>query len=269
MNIIVVDDELFALDDFQYTCSKLTEITELHTFNNPADAINFAKCSPVDVAFLDIEMPIMSGIELARRLHNIDEDIKIVFVTGFTEYALDAFGVDAIGYVLKPYSAEMIEQSIKKASLIMRSHSQKKISIKTFGHFDVFVDNRIVHFASAKSKELLALLVDRQGGTVSTEQAISTLWESREYDESVQSLFRKVLKSLRVALSEAGISEILIDARNQRSVDTSIFDCDYYDLLKHNKKAAKDYYGQYMSEYDWAQNTKNRLDDLVKEDTND
>ena len=267
MNIIVVDDELFALDDFQYTCSKISGISEIHTFNNPADAINFAKCSQVDVAFLDIEMPIMSGIELARRLHNIDEDIKIVFVTGFTEYALDAFGVDAIGYVLKPYSADMIEQNIKKASLIMHSHSRKKIFVKTFGHFDVFVDTRIVHFASAKSKELLALLVDRQGGTVSTEQAINILWEGREYDESVQSLFRKVLKSLRTALTDAGIAELLIDARNQRSVDTTLFDCDYYNLLKNDKKAYKDYYGQYMTEYEWAAETNNRLNEMVKEET--
>jgi len=265
MRIIAVDDEPFALDDFQYTCSKISGITDIHTFDNPADALMHAQNEPVDVAFLDIEMPVMSGIELAKRLHRIDENIKIVFVTGFTEYALDAFGVDAIGYVLKPYSADMIEQNIIKASHIINSNAHKRIVVKTFGHFDVFVNNRIVHFASAKSKELLALLVDRQGGTLSTEQAIGLLWSDREYDDSVQSLFRKVLKSLRVALSDAEIPDILIDARNQRSVDTSLFECDSYALLAGDKKAIKDYYGQYMSEYPWAQETKKRLNSIVRE----
>ena len=268
MRIIAVDDEPFALDDFQYTCSKINGITDIHTFENPADALRYARVEPIDVAFLDIEMPVMSGLELAKKLHEIDENIKIVFVTGFTEYALDAFGVNAIGYVLKPYSADMIEQNIIKASHIMATNSGKKVVIKTFGHFDVFVNNRIVHFTSAKSKELLALLVDRQGGTLSTETAISLLWADREYDESVSSLFRKVLKSLRVALTEADIADILIDARNQRSIDTSLVECDSYALLAGDKKAIKDYYGQYMSEYSWASETRKRLNAIVKEANN-
>jgi len=268
MRIIAVDDEPFALDDFQYTCSKISGITDIRTFENPADALRYARVEKIDVAFLDIEMPVMSGIELAKKLHQIDSNIKIVFVTGFTEYALDAFGVDAIGYVLKPYSAEMIEQNIIKASHIINIDSDKKITVKTFGHFDVFVNGKIVHFASAKSKELLALLIDRRGGTLSTEQAIGLLWADREYDDSVQSLFRKVLKSLRVALNDADISEILIDARNQRSVDTSLFECDSYALLEGDKKAIKDYYGQYMSEYSWSGETRKRLNSIVKEANN-
>ena len=144
MRIIAVDDEPFALDDFQYTCSKINGITDIHTFDNPSDSLRYAATEHIDVAFLDIEMPVMSGIELAQKLHDIDRNIKIVFVTGFTEYALDAFGVDAIGYVLKPYSADMIEQNIIKASHIMNNDGEKSVTVKTFGHFDVFVNGRCI-----------------------------------------------------------------------------------------------------------------------------
>ena len=137
--------------------------------------------------------------------------------------------------------------------------------IKTFGYFDVFVEDKPVYFSSSKSKELLALLVDRRGGSVSTENAITMLWPEREYDDTVQSLFRKVLKSLRVALADADISDVLIDVRNQRSVDMSKFDCDYYNFLKDYDAAANEYRGEYMNGYGWAEDTKNYIDRLLSE----
>ena len=133
---------------------------------------------------------------------------------------------------------------------------------KTFGYYDVFVQNKPVYFSSGKAKELLALLVDRRGGSVSTENAISMLWPNRDYDETVQSLFRKVLKSLRVSLSDAGISDILIDVRNQRSVDTEKFTCDLYACLQKDKAAMESYLGEYMQGYPWAQRTKQHLDTI-------
>ena len=138
---------------------------------------------------------------------------------------------------------------------------ESHIFVKTFGYFDVFVDGKSVSFTSAKSKELLALLVDRNGGIVSTEQAVGILWEGREYNETVQSLFRKVLKSLRITLEEAGISEILIDSRNQRSIDKTTFNCDYYDFL--NTKDSSKYFGKYMEQYDWAKSTEAEINTLL------
>jgi two-component SAPR family response regulator len=210
----------------------------------------------------------MTGLELAKRLNRIQPEIKIIFVTGFKEYAFEAFGVNAIGYVLKPFSAEMVKKELLKVKPAFEFEGKQRVFIKTFGYFDVFVEDKPVYFSSSKSKELLALLVDRRGGSVSTENAITMLWPEREYDDTVQSLFRKVLKSLRVALTDADILEILIDARNQRSVDTSLFECDSYALLEGDKKAIKEYYGQYMSEYPWSGETRKRLNTIVKEANN-
>ena len=243
MHIIAVDDEPLALADLQDICESFSETESFFAFSIPA-------------------LPVMKGLELAKRLNQIDADTRIVFVTGFKEYAYDAFSVNAVGYVLKPFSEDMIHRELAK--VLHTIPAAPKVHIQTFGYFDVFVQSRPVYFSSSKSKELLALLVDRHGGSVSTENAISLLWPNREYDESVQSLFRKVLKSLRVSLADAGISDILIDVRNQRSVDTEKFSCDLYELLKKEPAAIESYSGEYMHGYPWAQNTKNHIDTIIE-----
>lgn len=264
MRIIAVDDEFLALEEFEDTCRDLGIEDEIVKFNNPLDALSYVAQNKVDIAFLDIEMPVIKGIELAKRIKVLSPNVRVIFTTGYSDYALEAFGVDAVDYVLKPYEPQTIKKAYDKALLIKDAVSENHILIKTFGYFDVFVDGKSVNFSSAKSKELLALLVDRNGGVVSTEQAISVLWEGRAYDETVQSLFRKVLRSLRATLEEVGISEILVDNRNQRSIDKTKFSCDYYELLENGKSDKVKYFGKYMDQYAWAQSTKKQIDEMFK-----
>lgn len=264
MRIMAVDDELLALEDFEDTCRALGITDEIVKFSNPLDALSYVAKNKVDIAFLDIEMPVIKGIELAKRIKVLSKNVRIIFTTGYSEYALEAFSVDAVDYVLKPYEPDAIKRAYDKALLVKDAVDENHIFIKTFGFFDVFVDGKSVNFSSAKSKELLALLVDRNGGIVSTEQAISVLWEGRAYDETVQSLFRKVLRSLRASLEEAGISDILVDNRNQRSIDKSKFTCDYYDFLENGKNENTKYFGKYMEQYPWAITTQAQIDKMYK-----
>lgn len=260
MKIMAVDDEILALEDFEDTCREAGITDEIVKFNNPLDALSYAAVNKVDIAFLDIEMPVIKGIDLARRIKALNRNVRIIFATGYGEYALEAFKVDAVDYVMKPYDVSSIKKAYDKAMLVKDAEAENHIFIKTFGYFDVFVDGKSVTFTSAKSKELLALLVDRNGGVVSTEQAVSILWNGREYDDTVQSLFRKVLKSLRSTLEKAGISEILVDNRNQRSIDKSKFACDYYDYLEKKQASKYKYYGEYMEQYaQWSGDTKEKL----------
>lgn len=262
MRIMAVDDEIFALEDFEMTCRDIGIEDEIVKFYNPLDALEYAAVNKVDIAFLDIEMPIIKGIDLAKRIKAINKNVRIVFATGYSEYALEAFGVDAVDYVMKPYEPETIKKAFEKAMLVRDAEENNHIFIKTFGFFDVFVDGKTVQFSSAKSKELLALMVDRNGGVVTSEQAINSLWPGRGYNETVQSLFRKVLKSLRVALEEAGIQNIFIDNRNRRCVDKALVSCDYFDLLEGKQSMSTKYYGKYMEQYDWARETEEKLNGL-------
>lgn len=260
MRVMIVDDERMATEELYDICISHRLIDEAFTFDNPADAlVHIAQNNDIDIAFLDIEMPVMTGLELARRINTINNNTKIVFVTGFKEYAYDAYRVNAIGYILKPYDDDAVYNEIEKAERLSSVVSKKEISIKTFGYFDIFVNNKPVYFSSSKAKEFIAFLVDRQGGAVSTEQAISALWPDREYDETVQSLFRKMLKSLRQSLSDAGISDIFIDVRNQRSIDVSKFSCDYYKFLENPRDNLDSFHGEYMEGYAFAKPTATKI----------
>lgn len=260
MKVMIVDDERMATEELYDICVSHRLIDEAITFTNPAEALVYiAQNDDIDIAFLDIEMPVMTGLELARRINSVNNNTKVVFVTGFKEYAYDAYRVNAIGYILKPYDDDAVFNEIEKAEKLSYTTSSKEITVKTFGYFDIFVNKKPVYFSSAKAKEFMALLVERQGGSVNTEQAIAALWPDREYDETVQSLFRKVLKSLRTSLSDAGISDIFIDGRNQRSVDTSKFTCDYYKFLENPRENVDMFRGEYMEGYAFAKPTATKI----------
>lgn len=254
MKIICVDDEHISLQMFQHSIAKVLGVEFLGGFDNSVDACEFVKNNKVELAFLDIEMPDMVGIELAKRIHAIDENVKIVFLTGYDKYALQAFGVDAIGYIMKPYSIEDLEKQVKKANRI-KNPSNEQIFIRTMPRFDVFIDGVALKFERQKSKELLALLINMQGGSVNQDYAVTFLWEDRPYDDTVKSMYRVVLASLRTTLNTAGCGEILINERNSRSADFNKFECDLVKLFAKDEETIKHYNGEYMCEYGWSEDT--------------
>lgn len=261
MNVIYVDDEQPARDNFKYSVEKFSEIRSLHFFDTGEKAVLWVKEHHVDVAFLDIEMSGLHGIELAKALKEIDRNIRIVFVTAYSQYALEAFQVDAIGYILKPYSRDEIRKELEKAAM-MRPLLTKKIVITTIPNFSVRVNGEILRINNVKSRELLALLVDRAGVGVSSAEAISYLWPEREGDEKTQALYRMTLKRLMDTLREAGIEEVVGATGREKYIDCSRVDCDLYRILEGDIDAVPYYVGEYMREYSWAETRNAQLSSI-------
>ena len=113
-NAIIVDDEKPALDVLKLLLEKTGQICVVGSFMSAADALSQLQSLKPDVAFLDIEMSEMSGLELAGKIIEADGDIEIVFVTAYDKYALEAFRVNAIDYILKPFSSDDIAQAITR-----------------------------------------------------------------------------------------------------------------------------------------------------------
>lgn len=262
MHVIYVDDEELAITRFKITAGKMAQIKKLKTFQYPAEALEYAKKNQVDLAFLDVEMPGMDGVTLAREIKAVNPNIRVVFVTAYNQYALDAFSVDALGYLTKPYSKESLEKELEKAARI-KPIAEHKVYIQTMPSFEVFVDNEILMISRPKVKELLALLVDRNGSSITSGQAICALWEDRPDDDATKALYRMTMKRLKDLLAEKKIDYILEDGSNQKSLRTEEFVCDYYEALKDNEEYTKKYAGEYMSEYFWAEETNARLSELL------
>ena len=254
MKTILVDDEILAMQFFSMECANIDEVEIIATFEDSRSSLEFASNHFVELAVLDIELPEMNGIELGQKLKEINPNIILIFISAHDEYAMQAYRLHAPVFLEKPYNREDVLYAIDTAKLF-QSSSSKSIAIRTFGFFDIYVNEKLVHFSNKKSKELLAYLVDRKGHSVSNEQAICILWEDAVNDARYQSKLRRAVKDLRDTLRAVNAEHILINYPNSRAVDTSAFDCDYYRFLSDKNTDHRFFPGAYMSEYSWAEET--------------
>lgn len=263
MNVAYIDSETYALEIFRYTCGDINEIENTECFDNSAKFLDYIKYNDVSLVFCGIDMPDINGFELIKLIKNIDDSIEVVFITETDKYALKAFDAGALGYVLKPYTADKIRTIVQRVLKLHISRNLKHIEVKTFGRFDVFVNGRTMFFSNKKAKELFALLIDRHGGIVTMEQAIDTLWEDRALDDSTKTLYRIAAKNLRDTLKKEGCADILNETRGQRSIDTTKIKCDYYDFVNDPSKNKYLFNGEYMSDYSWGEFTLAKLFNLI------
>ena len=132
---------------------------------------------------------------------------------------------------------------------------ESHVQIRTFGYFDVFVDDKPIAFRNEKSKELFALLVDRRGGFVSSEEAISFLWEDEPANAVTLARYRKVALRLKNILEEYGISDIVESVNGKRRLVTDKVRCDLYDYLSGQEEFSQLFKGSYLTNYSWGENT--------------
>ncbi len=146
-----------------------------------------------------------------------------------------------------------------KAGLPASLPENRTVFIRTFGYFDVFVGNTPIAFRSKKSKELLALLVDRKGGYVTSEEAISFLWEEEPTSTLTLSRYRKVALRLKSTLEEYGISDIMETVDGKRRIVMDKVSCDLYDYLTGKEEYAQLFKGSYLTNYSWGEVTLGEL----------
>ena len=261
MYVLAIDDERIMLKELTRELGQVFPNAEIHGFQEPKEAEKWAAelaqaGKTLDYAFMDIRMRGMNGIELARRIKLLHPGTILIFCTAFTEYAFDAVGMYAKGYLMKPISAESIVRTLDEMVYDWRKSQEVQehdFWIKTFGNFEVFVDGKPLVFEREKAKEMLAYLVDRAGASVTTEQLAVVLWEDRAYDRTLKNYVSTVLGSLKKTLSKAGKEDILIKTRNHLSVDPDKIKCDAYDYEKGIVSAVNSFRGEYMVNYSWAE----------------
>lgn len=254
MKIIAVDDEKIALDALSSAIKAVVAEDEVISFRYPEDALEYVKDNFCDIAFLDIEMAGMSGVELADELKRYNSEINIVFCTGYGNYRDKAFELHASGYLMKPITPEKVKRELE--NLRRPILEKKRLKVQTFGNFEVYLDGKPLAFKYRRTKELFAYLVDRVGALCSVGEIMGILFENEGGREDY---FQKLRRDLLTTLEEVGCKNVIVHKRGMLGVVITEIQCDYYDCLNKKKDFATSYLGEYMSQYSFAEYTNAQL----------
>src|SRR5699024_10776096 len=186
MKAILVDDEQLALDYLEHQLEKVGGIDIIGKYNNPNFFHNHKDMlNAIDVVFLDIEMPDINGLELADQLLEIDPTLSIVFVTAFNEYAVEAFSLHVMDYIMKPVQVDRLSMTVKRIK-----------ELKQQSDVDVPIDGTTLHiklcheltfqksgqtyeslkWRTSKAQELFLYLLQHSERTVRKGELIDLLW---------------------------------------------------------------------------------------------
>ena len=261
MRVIAVDDEPLALKNLEHVLSEFPEMEQVTSFQSSLAALEWMKDNEVDVALLDINMRQIDGLSMAKQVKMACPSCSIIFVTGYSEYALEAIRMHVSGYLLKPVQKEELRREIEYINRkpLLPPKGGKQLRVQCFGNFEVFFDDKPVVFGRRKAKELLAYLVDRKGAVVTIAEATAVLYEDKEYNRSLQSQVQTVISDMMKSLRAVQAEEIVIKNRNSLAVDVNAFDCDYYDFMRGDVRAINAFSNEYMSNYSWTEFTAGAL----------
>lgn len=247
MTILAVDDEQLMLDALTGSIQEAAPNEKVVPFRKGSDAIAYARENVIDVAFLDIRMRGMDGLELGRRLLELYPEINLIFCTSYDEYVSEAFrSIRCNGYITKPVDAEQISAELAHLRVPLRVDRPKRVSFQCLGRFEIYIDGEPVKFENAKTKELMACLVDACGGVLGNQEIIVKLWED---DNRHDSYFKKIRKDLTDTLAIHGCDDILCRYRGGIGINVDKVECDYYKWREQNPGKKPEVY---MSQYTWA-----------------
>ena len=250
MKAIAVDDELYMLETLEEAIRASSDIEQVDSFSSCSAVLAHAADNSIDIAFLDINMRGIGGLGLAEKLIELQPRCKIVFCTGYAEYAVSAFQLHVAGYLMKPITPEAVQKEINHIKGIRAS--EKLLTVKCFGNFEVLYDGRSLPFKRKKAKELMAVLVDRNGAGMTAKQICAILFPDDTDDSKNAAYLRQLIMDLKNTLKTIDAEEVLRHETPYYRIDTNLVNCDYFNYLDVGKPK---FHGEYMTQYSWAEST--------------
>ena len=264
MHIIAVDDEPLALGLLVHSIREACPTAQINKFQSANDALAFLEGNPCDVAFLDIHMRGINGLTLAKKIKDLMPCCNLVFVTGYSDYAADALSMHASGYIIKPVSSHAIAAELQDLRHPVTPLPGTKLQVRCFGNFEVFsADGEPVKFSRTKAKELFAYLVYRRGSSCSVRELAAVLFEDESYSNKQLLYLQKIISSMMQTLKAHNAASIINKSYNAISLNNSMIDCDYYRFLNLEVPSINSYFGEFMTQYSWAEFVAGYLDRIT------
>ena len=250
MKCIIADDEPFIRKDIHRTAVRVFgEGTEFFLAENTDQVLEILKKERVQIVLLDIDMPFIGGLELAKRIREIAPRTNVIFVTGYERYAPEVFELYVSDFIVKPVNEERLRKAYENLRFPI-----PKLEIRCFGRFDVMVDGNSVAFKRSQCREVMAYLIDKRGGEVTEDEFRYLLWSEEEDTDKKRRYVRNIISEIRMALKERGIENVVINNNNTGyRINRELVDCDYYDYLDGKRTFTQSELESYMEQYDWAE----------------
>lgn len=286
MNVILVDDEQLALDVMIYNFNKIDNINVKGTYLNPSVLKKEGLDRQVDVAFLDINLPEITGLELAEILLEENPYLIVVFVTAYNQYAVEAFELNALDYLVKPVSIDRLQKTVTRIRKILKhqnetlkndnSHLRIKVSNQ------LMIENKLGDFEkltwrTSRAKELFLYLLLNQSFFVSKSSLVEMFWADFESERAYAQLYSTIYQIRKTLLPYAehikikNMSDGYLFTMKNAKVDLVVWEREIEKkeplndstIDKHVENMAL-YSGPYLNDYDylWAEPERYRLEQL-------
>ncbi|WP_025027826.1 response regulator [Caldalkalibacillus mannanilyticus] len=283
MKAILIDDEKLALDYLQHQLASVATFEIVGKFTDPLEALESMEQLDADIIFLDIHIPEMNGIELAEKIVEKKPEVNIVFVTAHDNFAVKAFELNALDYILKPVRKERLLNTIQRIKQRVETMPDPAFLKTTELHMSMFQqvclsdgkqDMTSLQWRTTKAQQLFLYLVHQRGKVVSKAEIIELLWEEYEPKKAYAQLYTTIYhvrKTTEVFGSHFRIRNVT--EGYLMTLDGINLDVDEFEqFLEKNLPLAHEtisdfeqimslYKGEYLQGYDylWAESERQRL----------
>ncbi|MFM9279419.1 response regulator [Paenibacillus jiagnxiensis] len=281
MNVILLDNDRFALDYLEEQLLEMANVTIVGKYLNPLLGKARALSDEVDVVFLDVNLGTMNGVQLAEQILEVKPSQKFVFVTAYYEYAIKAFELNAVDYILKPACSVRLTKTLQRIQGEDRSsvhvrRIDEPIMLHVFQQVTISAKNEdtMFHWRTTKAQEMFLYLLQHRGQLVRKSVLLDLLWP--EYDSykvssqlySTVYQVRRTLEPYRERLQIERhtdgyilkLHNVIVDAKDwERRINSAPPISD--ETIKYYEQTMRLYTGDYLQEYDfwWAEGERHRL----------
>lgn len=246
MRVTVIDDEALAIEEIKYFLREY-EVDIISSYMDPQNALDHILTDRPDMVFMDMEMPTMNGIELALKIREILDQVIIIFITAYSQYAIDSFTAHPLDYLLKPISGTAFNHTMQYArrqfELINREQdaNQEESIFATdymlccFGKFEMVNHNKqIIKFPTRKARELLSYMICKEGTQIYRDEIVAALFGEAEMSNALNNYY-VTLYRLRNIIAGLGLGRDKVLIKGNCSIQVADGVCDFIDFMRFTK----------------------------------